>query len=138
MAAMSAADLDVWFKQQAATQLDTFSETITITATVWQEGVWDGLNAGHYAPGAYRSGTNTKAYNKTWSLGYDTSVFNNDLDSGIGTGLVAESQGVANSVANAVRSAVDKIEATIGNVSFDAKVCHNSCHSNCHGSRGRR
>jgi signal transduction histidine kinase len=130
MAAMSHAELDVWFKAAAAVQLDTFSETITISAYVYKNATGTSYtNSTYYA---------TSTHSQTWSLGYDTAVFNNDLDAGIGTGLVAESQDVAASVSNAVRSAVDKIEATVGNVSISALVCHNSCHTSCHSSRGRR
>jgi hypothetical protein len=125
--AMSHADLDVWFKQQAATQLDTFSKTVTITANVYTQGT-----------GGSTSTTGSINNTISWSIGYETATFNNDLNSGIGYGLVAESQDVAASVANAVRSAVDRIEAIMGNKTINAYLCHNSCHSSCHSSRGRR
>jgi len=127
---MSHSELDVWFKNAAATQLNTFSKTMSITATVYKNATGTSYTNSTY--------TATKSHSRTFSLGKDPSVFNGDLASGIGAGLVATSQDVATSVSNAVRSTVDKIEATIGNVSFDAKVCHNSCHNNCHGNRGRR
>ena len=126
MAAMSHADLDVWFKAAAATQLDTFSKSITIAISVYTQGT--GAN----------SGTGTVNSTKSWSLGYSTATFNNDLDSGIGTGLVAESQDVAASCTNAVRSAVDAIEGQLVNFSINAQLCHTSCHTSCHSSRGRR
>jgi len=127
MAAMSHADLDVWFKAAAATQLDTFSKSITIAISVYTQGT-----------GGSTSGTGTVNSAKSWSLGYSTATFNNDLDSGLGTGLVAESQDVAASCTNAVRSAVDAIEGQLVNFSINAQLCHTSCHTSCHSSRGRR
>lgn len=127
MAAMSHSELDVWFKAAAATQLDTFAKTITISVNVYTQGT-----------GGNASGTGTYNYSKAWSLGYSTATFNNDLDSGLGTGLVAESQDVAASCTNAVRSAVDAIEGQLVNFSFSAYLCHTSCHTSCHSSRGRR
>lgn len=136
---MNASQLDAWFKSSAAAQLDTFNKTISFTATVYKKAEWDGLNSGHRDPGAYGSATTTSVGSRNYYIGAgQDSVFSGDLASGIGAGQVAKSQDVATSVSNAVKSAVDKIEATLGNTSFSATVCHNSCHSNCHGSRGRR
>ncbi len=135
---MTASELDTWLKEQAATKLDTFSKTITITATVWTQGTWDGLVSGHTVPGAFGSASTTSAQNQTFSHGYDESVFNGDLSSEIGTGLVADADDVTASIANTVQSTVDAIESVIGDVSFNAQVCHNSCHTSCHTSRGRR
>jgi hypothetical protein len=124
---MDHAALDVWFKEQAATQLDTFDKTVTITANVYTQG-----NNG------FASGTGNIAATVNWSLGYETATFANDLAAGIGTGQIAKSQDVATSVSNAVRSAVDRIEAIMVDKSIAALLCHNSCHTSCHASRGRR
>jgi len=137
---MTASELDTWLKQQAATKLDTFSKTITITATVYRQVTWNGLTGGHHAPSAaaLTSTSTTSAYNKTFSHGYNEAIFNGDLSTGIGSGLVANADHVTSSIANTVQSTVDAIEAVIGNVSFNAQVCHVSCHTSCHTSRGRR
>ena len=127
MAAMSAADLDVWFKQQAGAQLRTFSKAITITHTVWVQST----SLTNYTVNINKSVT----YSGTSA---PDSTFNNDLDGGLGTGLVAESQDVADSVSNAVRSAVDYIEGRLTTATSASFICHNSCHASCHSSRGRR
>jgi hypothetical protein len=124
---MDHAALDVWFKEQAATQLDTFDKTVTITANVYTQGT-----------GGSVSGSGNVAATVNWSLGYETATFDNDLDPGIGAGLIAESQDVAASVSNAVSSAVNRIEAIMVNKSISALLCHSSCHTSCHSSRGRR
>jgi hypothetical protein len=124
---MTASQLDTWLKDNARDQLRTFNKTITITATVWTQGT-----------GA-DSGTSTSATSPNWNLtSAASSVFTGDLDSGIGSGLIADADDVAASIVNTVRSAVDEIEGAIGNVSWNAQVCHSSCHTNCHTSRGRR
>jgi hypothetical protein len=125
---MDHAALDVWFKEQAATQLDTFDKTVTITATVYLQG------SGTNPPSAQGTVANTV----NWSLGYETATFDSDLAAGIGAGQIAKSQDVATSVSNAVRSAVDRIEAIMVNKSITALLCHSSCHTSCHASRGRR
>jgi len=124
---MTASQLDTWLKDNARDQLRTFNKTITITATVWTQGT-----------GA-DSGTSTSATSPNWNLASAaSSVFTGDLDSGIGSQLIADADDVAASIVNTVRSAVDSIEGAIGNVSWNAQVCHSSCHTSCHSSRGRR
>lgn len=127
MAAMSHAALDTWFKTNARDQLRTFDKTFNVSVSVYRQSNQND------------AGTYTHSHNQRWHLtGASETVFNNDLNSGIGSGQVAESQDVAASIANAVRSAVDAIEGQMANFSIDARICHNSCHSSCHGSRGRR
>jgi len=127
MAAMSHSDLDVWFKDNARNQLRTFDKTINVSVSVYRQSNQND------------AGTYYKSHNQRYHLtAAASSVFNNDLVAGMGTGQVASSQDVASSISNAVRSAVDAIEGSMANFSIDARICHNSCHSSCHSSRGRR
>jgi hypothetical protein len=124
---MTASQLDTWLKDNAVNQLQTFDKTITCTASVYRQSSTN--DSGTY----YGSGT--ARFHQT---GASSSVFNGDMDGGIGTGLLIESNDIASSIVNTVRSAVDAIEGSIGDFTIDARVCHNSCHSSCHSSRGRR
>lgn len=125
---MTHTELDTWLKDNARDQLRTFSKTITITATVWTQGTGSG-----------ESSSSSSATSPNWNLASAaSSVFTGDLDAGIGSQLIADADDVAASIVNTVRSAVDEIELAIGDVSWNAQVCHGSCHTSCHTSRGRR
>ena len=125
--AMSHSELDTWFKQQAGAQLRTFSKAVSIThSTYYSTSGGDSLS----------NQVRTNTYSASTA---PDSTFNGDLDSGIGSGLVAEAADVTASIANGVRSAVDYIEGTVITAAKSASfICHNSCHGSCHGSRGRR
>ena len=135
---MSASELDTWFKDAARDKLKTLSVSMNITkinytsATDYSHGVNTHI---HVDPATVTTSISSVPFDMSSAT---SAIYDNDLATGIGSGLVADADDVAASIANAVASTVTAIESTLASYSHTITVCHNSCHTNCHASRGRR